>query len=176
MFSTILTYFKRTLRILFAVAVGILILRSFIVDPGRVNGKSMEHTFLDSDFFLVDRITLLLREPARGDVVQFIDPNSAKPKLVIKRVIGLPGERVKISSDVVSIIQKDGTSFTLTEPYLDAGTTTKTPTKNTEITTVIPQNTYFMLGDNRDESTDSRYYGAVQRSYITGRVIQIVRH
>ncbi len=173
MFHNLYLYLKRVLQIGAAIAIAVIVTRNVFIDVGKVNGKSMEHTYLDQTLFLVNRIGLLVHEPRRGDVVQFFDPHPQTKELLIKRVIGLPGERVKISQNVVSILSADGTEVLLDEPYLDTDTTTQTASHDTVIFPVIPEHSFFLLGDNRDESVDSRYFGVIHRSLITGSLIPL---
>lgn len=165
-----LTYLWRTMRIVIIVMVCVLILRTFVVEPGRVNGRSMEMTFLDSQFFLLDKYTLLLREPKRREIIQFYDDRD--DSLAVKRVIGLPGERVTIRNNKVIITLENGNFFPLNEDYLDRGTTTNGFPDKWTTYQVIPPNHYFVMGDNREESIDSRHFGVVHRKDIRGLVIR----
>ncbi|MDP3970212.1 MAG: signal peptidase I [bacterium] len=171
MFDVFLLYIKKILKILIVLIFFILITRSFIIEPGRVNGRSMEKTFIDDDIFFVNKLFLLTKKPRRGDIVQYI--NDINNEVIIKRVIGLPGEQVKIFNNHVYIITTAGEEIKLAEPYLDEYTLTKTPLGNNIIYPPIPENEYFLLGDNRGESKDSRYVGTINRSYITGSVIKL---
>lgn len=159
-------YFWKTLRIISLLAIIILGIRSFVVEPTVVNGRSMEDTFLDSQVVLINKFTLLFREPRRGDVVQIYD--AERNTFLLKRIIGLPGERVKISEGSVFIIDGSGNEQHLDEPYLKPYTFTQSRSHDTTIYDVIPKYSYFVLGDNRSASIDSREYGAIQRSAITG--------
>ncbi|MCX6800385.1 MAG: signal peptidase I [Candidatus Falkowbacteria bacterium] len=159
-------YLTITLKTIIIFIVSILFIRTFFLETGIVNGRSMENTFIDSDIFWIDKFTLLFRRPQRGDIVQF--RNEADKKIVIKRVIGLPGEKINIESNRVFIINTNGDKTTLPEAYLKPGTETITPTGEAIIYSIIPENSYFLLGDNRSESFDSRYYGAINRKYING--------
>lgn len=161
---------KQSFRVLSMFAVLLLVIRGFIIEPGRVNGQSMEKTFLDQNFFLVNKYTLLLREPKRGDIVQAIDPSSKL--LVIKRIIGLPEEQLSIHNGLVHLRKSDSTEIAIDEQWLDPQTWTAPPEGNAQIYVRIPKNSYFLMGDNREHSVDSRVYGAVHRSDIYGLVIK----
>jgi signal peptidase I len=148
------------------IAVGVVfIIRQFLVQPFIVSGDSMIPNFQNGNYLLVDELTYRFFPPQRGDVIVFHYPND--PSLYfIKRIIGLPGETVKISNGKVIIINKthpDG--FVLDESYLPAGL----PTDGNE-TNVLGPNQYFVLGDNRTYSFDSRSWGDLSRNYIVGLV------
>jgi signal peptidase I len=162
-------YLLRTFHFLFTTVVALVIVRTFVVGPGRVNGPSMEPVFLDDDFFLVNKITLLLREPRRGDIVQAVHPTRSD-RLIIKRIIALPGERILIRQNRVFIETSDGSTFALREPYLPDSVSTFTPNREPLRTEILPPFTYFVLGDNREGSVDSRDFGPLHRSLIYGLV------
>jgi len=140
----------------------------FLIDFGRVDGTSMEPTLVDDQFFLVDRISLLLRTPKRGEIVQFYHPLSLGTS-VVKRVVGLPGETINIKSDKIVITTTTGTEMILSEPYLPPQTYT-TFREGWSARFVIPADSYFVLGDHRSVSVDSREFGPVHRKYITGLI------
>jgi signal peptidase I len=127
-----------------------------------VAGPSMENTFQNNERILMDKLVYKFHAPQRGDVIAFHPPiQSTAP--FIKRIIGLPGEKVEIKNGMVTIIKADGSHFTLQEPYIK-----QTPAYNyTSI--VIPANEYFVLGDNRNNSEDSHYGWLVSRSQIIGK-------
>lgn len=164
-------YLKRTAKIILFLVVCVLVARSFVVAPGRVNGRSMEPTFYDEETFLVNKFTLLYRQPRRGEIIQFVDPE--RNELVIKRVIGLPGEQVRIAANQVTIFSPDGRTFVLDEPYLGEYVQTYSDTRFAKTYPTVPTNGYFLMGDNREHSTDSREIGPVGRGYITGLVIRL---
>jgi signal peptidase I len=138
--------------------------RYFIAQPFIVSGASMEDTFHSGEYLIIDQVTYYLHEPSRGDVVVFRYPKDPS-KFFIKRVIGLPGETIDIQGDVVKLIQADGTEITLKEPYI------KTMAENTSITETLGDREYFVMGDNRDASSDSRVWGVLQREKIVGRAL-----
>ncbi|OGN28704.1 MAG: signal peptidase I [Candidatus Yanofskybacteria bacterium RIFCSPLOWO2_01_FULL_49_25] len=144
----------------------IIPIRYFIVQPFFVNGASMEETFQDGNYILIDEVTYRFNDPVRGDIIVFRYPNDPR-QFFIKRVIGLPGETVEVRDNRVTIYNTDRPQgFTLDEStYLSAGQQTLGSIK-----TKLDDNDYFVMGDNRLHSSDSRYWGAVNRSFITGRV------
>jgi signal peptidase I len=148
----------------------IIVGRFFIFSPGAVNGPSMERTFLDEDTFYVNRFVYLISAPKRYDVVQMINPQ--EEKLIIKRVIGLPGETVVIRRGKVFVIpvgQKE--QVEVPEPYLREGITTTVPLQQGAAAFTLEADEYFVIGDNRPKSIDSRNYGPVGREEIIGRVV-----
>lgn len=154
---------KDLFTLAFLVIVVVIPIRIFIVSPFVVEGASMHPTFENLDYLIVDEILYAFRSPERGDVVVFRYPTN--PSIFyIKRVIGLPGETVSIERGVVTITTVDGTDMTLAEPYAineDATYTDKV--------TLNPDE-YFVMGDNRPNSSDSRVWGPLPRRDIIGRV------
>ena len=126
----------------------------------------MEPTFYDLQYLIIDRIVYDIHSPERGDVVVFKYPPEPSRSL-IKRVIGLPGETVVIKKGGITIINathKEG--FMLSEPYLSA----ENRRTGDELQVTLGENQYFVLGDNRRVSADSRLWGTLPTKDITGRV------
>lgn len=157
-------------KILFLFLFLFISIRFFIISPGRVNGPSMEPTYIDNDTFYVKRLHLLFNKINRQDIVEVIHPETKVR--VIKRIIGLPGETVEIRRGQVSIVKTDGTQFFLKEPYLKPYTTTRVWNQDKPVTYPLGDNEYFLLGDNRPHSIDSREYGPVHRSLIVGLIAE----
>lgn len=143
-------------------------IRYFIIQPFYVKGASMEPSFYDSEYLIIDEITYRFEEPKRGDVVVFRYPKNPQ-EYFIKRIIGLPKENVQIKTGNVFIYNGYNPSgFILEEDYLGNGVTTYSPNhKMIE----LGENEYFVLGDNRSSSQDSRSFGSVNESFIIGRVL-----
>lgn len=123
-----------------------------------VRGKSMEPNFVDGDMLMVDKISYQVGNPERGDVVAMFFPGEAS-KRFIKRVVGLPGEKVRVASNKLYINGK-----LMAERYLPKGTVT-VPNLERQLTL----DEYFVVGDNRTNSSDSRAWGPVPESYIVGK-------
>lgn len=137
-------------------------IRMFIAQPFVVSGESMFSTFNDGEYLIVDEISYLLGDPNRGDVVIFRYPKDTK-RFFIKRIIGMPNEEVKINNGKVTIINKENPEgFTLDEPYIEEefDTTGSFKTGSGE---------YFVLGDNRNRSSDSRVWGNLPKKLMMGR-------
>lgn len=152
----------------FAVLALIIVLpiRLFIAQPFLVSGASMEPTFENGDYLVVDQISYELGTPKRGDVVIFRFPKDPS-RFFIKRIIGLPNETVRIENNRVIIENKaQPNGFTLLEPYLQDGTVTYGA-----LSATLGPDEYFVLGDNREHSSDSRVWGPVPARLIAGRAL-----
>lgn len=144
-----------------------LFIRFFVAAPYVVSGSSMDPAFHDWDYLIVDRMTYRLDEPQRGDVIVFDLPQDTS-RALIKRVIGLPGDTVVVSGATVTITdQEHPEGFVLNEPYLDP----RNVGGISDLRVVVPEESYFVLGDNRRVSADSRLWGFLPKYDITGRVL-----
>jgi len=153
------------LKIVILALVIVIPIRYFLFQPFLVKGQSMEPNFHDDDYLIIDEISYRFREPKRGEVIVFRYPGNPSQRF-IKRIIGLPGETVEIKDGEVIII-KDVQSQILDESnYLSPSLKTS---GNLKIT--LNQNEYYVLGDNRWVSADSRSWGTLPKKYITGRVV-----
>ncbi len=135
--------------------------RTFIAQPFVVNGASMDTTFADGEYLIVNEFTYQFDNPQYGDVVVFKAPLDPK-KYYIKRLIGKPGDTIKIKDEKVTIVnEKHPEGITLIEPYIHTDTFGSVNLK-------LKEGEYFVLGDNRINSSDSRSWGAVPRENIVG--------
>jgi len=152
------------------IAVGaVFIVRTFLVQPFLVSGTSMSPNFSNGDYVLTDELTYRIRPPERGEVVVFHDPQDYSTYF-IKRVIGLPGERVVIKNNTVTVYNSQNPKgFVLDESYLPQGTVTSPHTYGDGDFT-LSSTTYLMLGDNRQYSYDSRDWGPLPAQNIVGLV------
>lgn len=146
----------------------ILPIRYFLVQPFYVKGASMEPNFLDHDYLLIDEISYRFREPHRGEVVVFHYPNDPS-QFFIKRIIGLPGEHVVVRDGVVFVAEGEGELEELSESYLPQAVTTRGHL-GTYLDVTLGQDEYYVLGDNRASSLDSRSFGPVKRRQVVGRI------
>ncbi len=136
--------------------------RIFIAQPFIVSGQSMYPTFHDGDYLVIDQLTYRFDTPERGSVVIFKYPYDTS-KYFIKRIIGLPGETIRIQNGAITIENNSNPEgFILDSSYI-------TNTKEDNSVTTLGQNEYFVLGDNRSNSSDSRIWGALNEEYIVGR-------
>ncbi len=149
------------------VAVGLaLFIRFFVAAPYVVSGASMEPSFENWHYLIIDRLSYDIGSPQRGDVIVFDLPQDLSRSL-IKRVIGLPGETVVLDGQATTIINKEHPDgFTLDESYLDPANLGGS--NNLRVT--LKDGEYFVLGDNRRVSADSRIWGTLPRADIVGRV------
>src|ERR1700687_934658 len=137
---------------------------SFAVQAVHVEGLSMYATLDDNDYLIANKIDYRLHAPQRGDIV-ILRPPADNSKDFIKRVIALPGETLLIRDSVVYI-----NGHRLDEPYLpEAWTNLNNWSPGGPGGTVMPANKYFVIGDNRNKSQDSRYFGPIGRDRIDGR-------
>ena len=152
-------------EVLEAVALTILLFLvfRFAVQNYRVDGHSMVPTLQDQQYILVNRAAYLFHPPERGDVIVFAYPLDPSQDYV-KRVIGIPGDRVQVKQDGTVIVN----GVKLREPYI-------TPALNPYLPTdmVLGPGQYFVLGDNRGDSSDSRIWGPVPRQNIIGKALLV---
>ncbi len=149
-------------------AVLALALRTFVLGAFVIPSHSMEETVLEGDYLLVSRVAYLFADVHRGDVVVFSLPDSlrgaAPDELFIKRVIGLPGDTVRLSTTGVYVNHRrfpdPPEAKQPAGPLLGIGAT--------DVTVVVPDRSYFVLGDNRSNSYDSRYWGCLPDDRIEG--------
>jgi len=140
-------------------------IHKFVFQPFLVQGPSMEPTFFDKEYLIVEEISYRFNGPQRGDVIVFKSPENPGDYL-IKRVIGLPDERVEIKGGEVTIYNDSHPAgFKLNESYLPPGLMT-----GGDLDVQVGSNRYFVLGDNRSVSLDSRSFGVITRQGIVGRV------
>lgn len=154
-----LSFFEVIETVAIAVA-AVFLIRTFVAQPFLVSGSSMEPSFHNSNYLLVDELTYRFREPERGEVVVFKYPGNHK-SYYIKRIIGLPGEKLVIIDSQVSVYGGGG-KLSLKENYTVPGGTSG------RFETTLDQNQYFVMGDNRNFSFDSRSWGPLKRSEIIG--------
>ena len=141
-------------------------IRYFLVQPFLVVGVSMEPNFHNNEYLLVDQVSYRFREPKRGEVVIFHPPNAPSDSY-IKRIIGLPGETVEIKNGQVYI-----NHYPLVEDYLPPNTATYVSSlqKQKTLKVTLGKDEFFVMGDNRTHSSDSREIGPIPRVNLEGRV------
>ena len=137
-------------------------IRMFIAQPFVVSGDSMYPTFHDGEYLIVDEISYNLGNPSRGDVVIFHYPKDPK-RFFIKRIIGMPNEQIEMNNGQIIIKNKENPNgFILSEPYISEDwSTTGTYTTG--------EGEYFVMGDNRNRSSDSRFWGMLPDDLLVGR-------
>lgn len=146
----------------------IIPVRYFLIQPFYVKGASMEPNFYDKEYLIIDEISYRFNEPERGDIIVFRYPRNPQ-EYFIKRLIGLPGEEVLIEDGEVKIFNDEFPEGTvLQEDYLPEDRKTYGISKEKVI---LGDNEYFVLGDNRNQSKDSRVFGPVNESFLIGKVL-----
>ncbi len=147
------------------IAFGIVLpFRVYIAEPYLVDGRSMDPTFATGDYLIVDKLSYRIGKPERNSVVVLKYPKNTD-KSFIKRIVGLPGDRVIIKDNVVTIINSENPDgFVVDGSYV---THTSTGSYETE----LDDDEYYVLGDNRAESFDSRFWGPLEKKYIIGKPI-----
>lgn len=158
----------RSLIIYTVAALGLaFFIRFFIAAPYVVSGASMIPTFYDYHYLIIDRVTYGFEEPQRGDVIVLDLPQDTS-RALIKRVIGLPGETVQLEGEKVTIINAEHPQgFLLNETYV-APENFGGPS---DMKVTLGPDQYFVLGDNRRVSADSRSWGVLPRQDIVGRAV-----
>ncbi|MBI4132727.1 MAG: signal peptidase I [Candidatus Sungbacteria bacterium] len=154
------------LRLALIAAAIALPVRYFVAQPFIVRGASMEPNFYDREYLVVDELSYFFRTPERGEVVVFRYPLNPR-EYFIKRIVGLPGETVEIRDGAVFVANAahpDGVR--IEESYLPSDLERQGNARFT-----LGPNEYVVLGDNRPFSSDSRNWGAMDRKFITGRVV-----
>ena len=137
----------------------VLLIRTFVVQPFYVRGASMEPNFEDGEYLIINEIDYRLEEPQRGDVIVFrypLDPS----EYFIKRIVGLPGDVIEIDRGQITINGKK-----MEEPYLDLYLETYG-----KVHISLGPDEFYVLGDNRSASSDSRRWGVLPRRNIIGKV------
>jgi signal peptidase I len=156
-------FFLEIVQVMVIAAAIIIPVRYFLVQPFIVKGASMEPNFSENDYLIIDQVTYRVREIERGEIVVFHPPGN-EGQFYIKRVIGLPGETVEILNGRVTISNAEyPNGLALAEDYIDSYT-------NGHVRVTLGLDEYYLLGDNRDSSLDSRSFGAVKEGNILGKV------
>jgi signal peptidase I len=140
-----------------------LLISHYVIVPVRVQGQSMLPTLHDADSFFLNRWTYCLHSPQRGDVVVLKDPSDGT--YAVKRIIATEGDAIYLKRGKVYV-----NGLPLDEPYLNPGTPTYPPAPVNEQMVVCGRDRYYVMGDNRNNSFDSRYYGPVPRQNILGAI------
>lgn len=153
------------IKIIFIATIIVTGVRLFIAEPFIVSGDSMVPTFNSNDYLIIDELSYEFKTPKRGDVVVFrypLDPSV----YFIKRLIGVPGDIVVVSNEGIFIQSGKLAPYRVLEPYVSPS-----QTKSETATTTLGEDEYFVLGDNRNASSDSRAWGPVQKRYLIGRAV-----
>jgi len=156
--SSLKDFFIELLQVIIVALAIIIPVRYFFIKPFYVKGASMEPSFYDNEYLVIDEISYRFKEPQRGEIVVFRYPRDPK-QFFIKRIVGLPGETIQITGGEVFVNGEE-----ITELYLEQGTKTKA-----EVVVTLQSDEYFVLGDNRSFSLDSRSFGPLRQEYMVGK-------
>lgn len=142
----------------------VLPIRTWVAQPFIVSGDSMEPNFHNGEYLIVDELSYQFRAPERGEVIVFRFPLNPK-EFFIKRIIGLPGETVEIKNGAVLVrLQGEKEILKLNEDYIPKFFET-----GPDVLRALKEGEYFVMGDNRSRSSDSRMWGALQKDKMMGR-------
>lgn len=156
------TFFLDTFEVV-VFAIGIFFfIYLLVMRPHKIDGQSMMPNFHDSEYLLTEKVSYYTKAPQRGDVVVFTPPVSDDE--FIKRIIALPGEQIMIKEGHVYI-----NDIPLSEPYLGDTLTEEGSFLGEGVAYTVPAGQFFVMGDNRGNSSDSRYWGPIEKSSISGR-------
>lgn len=161
--NKIVKFLIESLEVILIALVIVAPIRYFVFQPFIVEGASMTPALQDSDYLIVDELSYRFRNPKRGEIIIFRYPKNPNRKF-IKRVIGMPGETITHQQGHVVVIE-DNQKKVLQEPYLSQ------PYDYSFSAINLEDNEYFMIGDNRNFSYDSRRWGPITRSNIVGRFL-----
>ncbi|OGC83040.1 signal peptidase I [Candidatus Adlerbacteria bacterium RIFCSPHIGHO2_02_FULL_52_17] len=155
-------FFTELLKFILIAAAIVFPIRLFVAQPFIVSGASMSPTFNNGQYLIVDELSYRLQDPNRGDVIIFRYPKNPK-EFFIKRIIGLPTETVSINGNTITITKADGKTVALSEPYVTKHGNGSARSYQLKV------DEYFVMGDNRPESSDSRVWGTLPRDNIVGK-------
>ncbi|HAU66351.1 MAG: Signal peptidase I [Candidatus Uhrbacteria bacterium GW2011_GWF2_39_13] len=162
--GAVASFFVEVIQIVLLSSAIIIPIRYFLIQPFYVKGASMEPNFYDHEYLIIDELSYRFREPIRGEIVVFHYPRDPS-QFFIKRVIGLPGETVEVTGGNIIIYNTEHPNgLTLEEDYLGDEQT------NGKERVTLGENEFFVFGDNRDASLDSRSFGPITRKDLIGRV------
>ncbi len=156
--------FGEVVRFALMVILIVLPIRLFVAEPFVVSGSSMDPTFTDKDYLIIDKISYKLGDPERNDVLVFEYPNDPS-KFFIKRIIALPNETIDIRGNSITITNEEYKDGILLDQSFIANQ------GNNNIHLKLKDGEYYVMGDNRPASSDSRVWGPLKREYITGKVL-----
>ncbi len=159
-----LSNFLEILQVVLTSLIIVWLIRSYVIQPFLVKGASMEPNFHDGNYLIVDELSYRFRSPGRGEVIVFKYPKDPS-QYFIKRIVGLPGEKVVIKNKQVTIYNNaNPNGLLLDERYLPSEEVTKG-----DVTVQLNPSEYFVMGDNRLFSSDSRSWGTLPANLIVGK-------
>jgi signal peptidase I len=158
-------FFWELIKVFLIAALIIVPIRYFVVQPFFVRGSSMEPNFHNGEYLVIDELSYYFRQPARGEVVVLRFPNDHS-QFFIKRIIGLPGDSITVADGLIVVRNSELQQGAQLDETSYLAVTERT---GGSVTLTLHENEYFVLGDNRAASSDSRSWGALERNEIVGR-------
>jgi len=159
----LLYYLKDYILIALFAFVFALVIRAFVIQPFLIDKVSMTPNLLKGDYVLINKMMYRFKEPELGDIVIFRSPEDNS--YLVKRVVAKGGDHIIMTEDSHIILNGEE----VIEPYANYGSP-----DSVTVDTVIPQGEYFLIGDNRSNSLDSRWFGSVERKRIVGKAFIIL--
>ena len=158
-------------QIVILAALLFLVVSTLVAEPFEVEQRSMEPTLASGDHILIDKLSPRWSPYARGDVIVFHAPGQYDAEVIpyLKRIVGMPGDTIQIENGRIFLTPDRGVPTRLDERYLAEGETSLPQGLEGRREWTVPENAYFVLGDNRSESVDSRTFGAIPHDRIVGR-------
>jgi signal peptidase I len=164
MFRRLGTFFLDIIEVVVMAVALFLFLYLLVLQPHKIKGASMHPNYPDGEYLLTEKVSYYFNGPSRGDVVVLKPPSQVSEDEFIKRVIGLPGEKISISDGKVYVNGQE-----LNEPYLKNISTSGNSFLEEEKEIIVPADSYLVFGDNRPHSSDSRAWGYITKKQITGK-------
>lgn len=166
-FSELAGFSFETFRILIISLIIIFSIRAYVMQPFFVSGKSMEPNFYDGDYLIVDEVSYRFENPQRGDVIIFRYPKNLS-EFFIKRIVGLPGETIEIRDSRVIVYNSEHLEGMVIDENLYLPVTAMTAGN---YFVELKNDEYYVLGDNRSYSSDSRVWGTLEKRFIVGKAL-----
>ncbi len=155
---------KEIVKFTLIVVIMVVVVRNYIAQPFIVSGASMDPTFASGEYLIVDELSYHFKKPTRGEVIIFRYPRNPDT-FFIKRVIGLPGETVHLQNGSITIVNNENPDgIILPDSHIDPSRKS-----NDNLSVTLTKGEYFVMGDNRKESSDSRSWGPLPEKYVIGR-------
>lgn len=168
-YKVFFNFFKEIIKVVIASAIIVIPIRYYLIQPFFVSGASMVPQFHNGEYLIIDEFSYRNNAPQRGDVIVFRYPKDLS-QFYIKRIIGLPGETIQIKNEQIVIYDKNKQLYPWGLLLDETGYLNKEGVTKGNIDLALEDNQYFVLGDNRQFSSDSRYWGPVDKKFIIGKV------
>jgi signal peptidase I len=168
-YKGIFDFIKEIVKVVVISALIVIPIRYYLIQPFFVSGSSMVPQFHNGEYLIIDEFSYRNNAPQRGDVIIFRYPKDTA-QFYIKRVIGLPGETVQIKDEKVTIFDKGKKLYPWGLILDETGYLKKDDITKGNVDITLGDSEYFVMGDNRQASSDSRYWGPVDKKFIIGKV------